>query len=324
VEIYPIKVKPILKETVWGGKKLSAMFGAQGKQIGEAWFFADIESGRSVISNGPLKGIKLGEAVSADPSKFLGPKLAKKYGKRFPLLFKYLDSHEKLSVQVHPSDRLAEKYGEKSGKTEMWHILHAVPGALIWAGFTKKPNKDHVWHAALTGSLDSMLNKFSTKPGDSFFVPAGCVHALGMGNFVFEIQQNADITYRLYDWGRLYKGRPRELHVEKAVNSIGDCRPKDIKIRSKFIDDGAGLKKRLLKECPFFEAVEYMSAGDVRQSHKGGVPFVAAVFAGKISVTTDNGEYEIKNGELAFFPYALRNFTMNISGGAHFIITEVK
>lgn len=234
--LYPIRFTPLLKERIWGGKTLLAN-AKQGKAkkidatqpYGESWELSAVKGDESVVANGFLKRNNIEEIIEVYMGNLIGDKIYEKYGLTFPLLIKSLDCHDVLSVQVHPDDELAAERHNSYGKTEMWYIVDTEPGAFIYIGFNRKDITREEYIAAINeGRLPELLNKVEVKPGDTFFIPAGTIHALGKGVVVLEIQQTSDVTYRVYDWERVDdNGNPRELHTALAVDAIDFASDKD-------------------------------------------------------------------------------------------------
>ena len=211
-------------ERIWGGQRLRTLYGkpiALDRSIGEAWLISDHPSAVSVVSEGPHVGRTIHDLIEEDAEALLGSRSKLTPQGRFPLLLKLLDSTEVLSVQVHPDDATAAALGESDvGKTEMWHILHADPEAELFCGLRPGTTPEQMRSAIETGTLENHLARFNVKQGDSVLVPAGTVHAIGQGIVLAEIQQNSDLTYRLYDWNRVdAAGNSRELHVEKGIRA---------------------------------------------------------------------------------------------------------
>ncbi len=222
--LYPLKLEPLFKQRLWGGNKLSGMLGLAlppGPPIGELWAVADHPAGQSLVANGPLAGVSLGEITALYPQELLGKESSPG---RFPLLIKLLDAGASLSVQVHPDDLFAAEHEQDDGKTEMWYILQAGPQAEIVHGLKPGATAGRLLRSLRTGTAEKFLNRVKAKAGDVFFIPAGLVHALGEDILAAEVQQNSDITYRMYDYGRVdVNGMPRELHIAKAL-SVVNCR----------------------------------------------------------------------------------------------------
>src|ERR1051325_2254154 len=220
--LYPLTFHPIFKERVWGGRKLAELYAKElppDKPIGESWEITDRPEGVSVISNGPLAGKDLRWLMENHQRELLGP-AKPAAGGRFPLLVKLLDSRDKLSLQVHPpAHKAVELNGEP--KTEMWYFAHCDPGADIFVGLKRGVTRAEFERRIGDGSVADCFHRIEVKAGDAMFLPSGRVHALGAGSVLFEIQQNSDTTYRVFDWNRVgLDGKPRELHVAQALASI--------------------------------------------------------------------------------------------------------
>ena len=211
-----VKLRPATKDNPWGGSKLIAA----GKEtsssvLAECWELSLHPDGLCLVDSGPDRGKYLRD-VATDLDK---GKLCKKFPE-FPILIKLIDAEANLSVQVHPSDEYAKKYEHDLGKTEMWHIISAEPGAGLYVGFRRQTSREEVQNALSNNSLMDLLNFIEVQPGDTFFIPAGTVHAIGKGITLIEIQESSNLTYRLYDYGRLVNGKPRPLMIEKALDVI--------------------------------------------------------------------------------------------------------
>jgi len=222
--LYPLRFEPIYQYRLWGGRRLADLFAAPlpgDGPIGEAWVLSDRDDHPSRVANGPLKGRTIGQLLEQSPEQLLG-KLAGRF-RRFPLLLKFLDAREMLSVQVHPSDAHTDLLpAGETGKTEAWVVLEAGPKSRIYAGLKPGTSPDDLRRALTSGVVADHLACFTPKPGDGVFLPAGTVHALGGDVVVFEVQQNSDVTFRLYDWGHLdaKTGQPRALQVDQALGCI--------------------------------------------------------------------------------------------------------
>ena len=223
----PLTFEPIFMERIWGGRRLESTFGKKlppKTRIGESWEIVDRADAQSVVARGPLQGKTLRELWTKDRSSIFGevPDTP-----RFPLLIKLLDAHEKLSLQVHPSEQLAGKLGGEA-KTEFWYVADADPSAELLLGFREPIQRDQFESALREGTAADYVHKISVKPSDAAFLPAGRLHAVSAGNLLIEIQQNSDTTYRVFDWNRVdNKGELRQLHIEQALQCIdfNDMRP---------------------------------------------------------------------------------------------------
>ncbi len=250
------KLVPVLKDYIWGGTKLKDMFGRDngGKRIGESWEISVHADGASMIE---------GEEVSLKDYLESNPAAVDKDGSEFPVLIKYIDAKEKLSVQVHPSDEYAlEKEGD-NGKTEMWYILAADEGAGIYCGFKTATEKEEFLRKVEDGTVEELLNFIPVKKGDCYLIEAGTLHAIGAGCVICEVQQNSNVTYRVYDYNRVgADGRKRELHVNKAVDVIDFCRFTDRTDSGDWSDVGGG-RMRLLTRCEYFTCFELEVRGEM-------------------------------------------------------------
>lgn len=223
-ELYPLKFHPILKEKIWGGEKLGTELDkpiGENKKMGESWEISGVEGNISIVSEGPLAGRSLVELINSYKGDLVGEKVYQKFGDRFPLLIKFIDANDDLSIQVHPDDELAEKRHNSFGKTEMWYAVHAEEGATLISGFNRPTYKEEYLKIFEAGNLMDILNKEEVNNDDVFFLPAGRVHTIGKGLLIAEIQQTSDITYRIYDFDRVDEnGEGRDLHIKEAIDAI--------------------------------------------------------------------------------------------------------
>ncbi|MEJ2595732.1 MAG: mannose-6-phosphate isomerase [bacterium] len=223
-KLYPLKFKPIFKQKIWGGQQIKTTLKMDFGELpncGEVWVVSGVEGNQSVVENGFLAGNQLNELVEVFMGDLVGDVVYHEYGDEFPLLIKYIDADDWLSIQVHPDDELAARRNIGNGKTEMWYILDSKPGAQLISGFNTPLDKDTYLHHLENGTLKSIMHYENAKKGDVFFMPAGRIHAIGPGILLAEIQQTSDNTYRIYDWDRVDKeGNPRELHTEAALDAI--------------------------------------------------------------------------------------------------------
>ena len=264
--LYPLKLPPSFRERIWGSRDLSPFFGRQQRPVGEAWYSFE----ENVIANGPLQGWTLGEVLNQYGPRLMGASYQPAGLRRrsagegpddaggpkpyFPILTKLLFTTQVLSVQVHPDDSYALEHEGGPGKTEMWYIVDAKPGAKIALGLSQDLSATELRRAAETGEIEQHLNWIEAKAGQTFFVPPGTIHALGPGLVLYEVQQNSDLTYRLYDFGRLgTDGRPRELHIEQAVQVARQA--VQLEAVSPFRFPAETGQRELLAACSYF-AVE--------------------------------------------------------------------
>ena len=219
--LYPFKFKPILKDKIWGGPKLREVLGKKASdKAGESWEISCVEGDVSVVENGNLAGNSLLDLAEVYMGDLVGDKIYEKFGIEFPLLIKFIDAADVLSVQVHPDDALARERHNSYGKTEMWYIVESDQGELI-AGFNRELDREDYLKHFKGGTLKEILNHELVSPEEIYFMPAGRVHAIGAGVLLAEIQQTSDVTYRIYDWDRSDEaGNPRELHTDLALDAI--------------------------------------------------------------------------------------------------------
>lgn len=223
--LYPLTFDTIFKDKIWGGQKIKTVLGkdfAPLPNCGETWEVSDVEGNVSVVKEGNLKGESLRDLVAQYEEELVGKHVYQQYGDRFPLLIKFIDANDDLSIQVHPNDELAKQRGSGYGKTEMWYIMQADEGAKLNSGFNREVSKEEYVQAVADNTIQDILNIEPAKPGDVFFLPAGRVHYIGKGLLLAEIQQTSDTTYRIYDFDRVDQttGEKRELHTELAVDAI--------------------------------------------------------------------------------------------------------
>ncbi len=223
-KLYPLKFIPIFKEKIWGGDKIHTVFGMDYFPLpncGEAWVLSGYGDEISSVKNGFLEGNQLDELIEVYMGDLVGEAVYEKYGNKFPLLIKILNSNDWLSIQVHPDDKLAESRHHDLGKTEMWYIADADPGAQLISGFNRSMTPELYLSHLNNGTIKDILNYEQVQKGDVYFIPAGRVHALGPGLLLFEIQQTSDLTYRIYDFDRVDdQGIPRQLHTEQALEAL--------------------------------------------------------------------------------------------------------
>lgn len=303
INLYPLKFKPILKKMIWGGDKISKLkqMDEIQNEVGESWEISGLEDSTSVVSEGYLSGKTLIEIIQMYKSQLVGRKVYDKFGDTFPLLIKFIDAQENLSIQVHPDDKLAKELHDSFGKTEMWYVVQAQPYAFLYSGFTKKITPDIYVEKVKDGTFVETLKKIEVKEGDVFFLPAGRVHAIGAGCLIAEIQQTSNITYRIFDYNRKDKnGKMRELHTEQAKLAI-DFEDDD----ANKIDytDKANSPVELVA-CPYFTTNLIMSDSSVWRDYSLIDSFVAYVCVGGAGVIKDNknNTISIYKGETVLLP----------------------
>lgn len=221
--LYPFTFQPILKKIIWGGSDICPFKGITPVQegIGESWELSHVDGNFSVVAEGELAGKSLDELIQTYGKQLVGGQVMERFGTRFPLLIKFIDARDNLSIQVHPNDELAKARHNSFGKTEMWYVIKAAPGAALYSGFSKQIDADEYVERVKNNTFMDVLQRYDVAEGDVFFLPAGRVHAIGAGCFIAEIQQTSNITYRIYDYNRKdANGNTRELHTELAKDAI--------------------------------------------------------------------------------------------------------
>ena len=311
-DIYPLQFDPILKDRIWGGKKLNTELNKPitSDITGESWEISTVEGDVSVISKGTFKGISLDELIDKFPSEVLGTSVFDQFGKQFPLLFKYLDAKTDLSIQVHPNDELAKKRHNSFGKTEMWYIMQADEDARIIVGFKENSNsQQYVTHLENNTLLD-ILDEVKVKTGDVFFLETGTVHAIGAGLLVAEIQQTSDITYRLYDFDRVdSEGNKRELHVELALDAINYNKVETQKVYSKDVN-----VSNEMVNCPYFTTNYLNLSGEFKVSKSATSFTVYMCTDGNFQIEYYQVHYQYSKGDTILLPAVMTDF--KLSGNA--------
>ncbi len=300
--LYPLTFQPIFKDRVWGGRRLEQLYGKAlppGVPIGESWEITDRPEGVSVITNGPLAGRDLRWLMENHASELLGD--SRPCAGRFPLLVKILDAQEKLSLQVHPpAHKAAELRGEP--KTEMWYVADATPDADLFVGLRRGATRAEFERRIQDGSVAECFHRIPVKRGDSMFLPSGRVHALGAGNVIFEIQQNSDTTYRVFDWNRVgLDGKPRELHVPQALASIDFADFEPALGPAEWRTTGTAQTRRLA-ECDLFTVdLKHLASGQPHQL-EGVRVLVLAVVEGQVGLSFAGTSLTLRPGEFCVIP----------------------
>jgi mannose-6-phosphate isomerase len=308
-KLYPLQFEPILKDRIWGGEKLKTVLNKPitSKITGESWELSTVEGDVSIVANGSLKGKSLTDIIEEFPNEILGTKVHEQFGKQFPLLFKYLDAREDLSIQVHPNDKLAKERHNSFGKTEMWYVMQADENARIIVGFKEDSSKEEYVENLNNNTLVSILDDVKAKPGDVFFLETGTVHAIGAGLVVAEIQQTSDITYRLYDFDRVdAQGNKRELHVDLALDAINYNKVDTYKEYQKKTNES-----NVVVDCPYFTTNFIPLDGQVEVSKSGETFTVYMCIEGSFEIEYDGNKLTYKKGDTVLVPAALNEFILN-------------
>jgi len=307
--LYPLQFEPILKDRIWGGEKLKTILNKPivSKITGESWELSTVEGDVSVVSNGVLKGKSLMDLIDETPNEILGTAVYNRFGKQFPLLFKYLDAREDLSIQVHPNDKLAKERHNSFGKTEMWYVMQADPDSRIIVGFKENSSKDEYLKHLHDNSLVSILDDVKAKAGDVFFLETGTVHAIGAGLVVAEIQQTSDITYRLYDFDRVdAQGNKRELHVDLALDAINYNK---VNTQKKY--ETKENTSNVVVDCPYF-TTNFIPLENKLEVSKSGESFtVYMCIEGSFEIDFDGFKHTYIKGHTVLVPAEINAFILS-------------
>lgn len=315
INIPPLKFKPILKSVVWGGEKIAPFKGIVTDQtrIGESWEISGVPGNESIVANGSDAGLNLTQMIEKYKGALVGEEIYEKFGTMFPLLIKIIDAAGDLSLQVHPDDELARKRHNSLGKTEMWYIVDSEPDANICAGLAAEITPEEYAARVADNTLMDVVAHHKSNPGDVFFLPAGRIHAIGAGNLLVEVQETSDVTYRIYDYGRVdaATGKTRQLHVEEAKDAIDyKVYPEYKSTPTKLVD---GLTE--LVKCDHFEVVLV----EVDGSHTfypsiNGFSTMTCI-EGSFKMTDDRGNsVTMGRGESVLLPAMLKSVTVEGKG----------
>jgi len=322
--MYPLKFEPILKQTLWGGDKIISFkhLNDELTEVGESWELSGVENNESVVANGPDKGLSLVEMVAKYREELVGEANYVRFGNKFPLLIKFIDAKQDLSIQVHPSDDLAKKRHNSMGKTEMWYVVGADKGAKLRSGFseeiTPKEYKDRVYNNTIT----DVLQEYEIHPGDVFFLPAGRVHSIGAGAFVAEIQQTSDITYRIYDFNRKdADGKMRELHTDLAREAI------DFEVVDDYRTNYEALENEPVElvACPYFTTSLYDMTEKISCDYSELDSFVIFIcIEGSCEIIDDQkNEITLSAGETILFPASTQEVSITPTDAVKLLETYV-
>jgi mannose-6-phosphate isomerase len=302
MNLYPVKFNPILKERLWGGTKLKDVLGKpiENDITGESWELSAVEGDVSIVVNGDLSGTSLQELINNYPQELLGKSVYDRFGKEFPILIKFIDAKQDLSIQLHPNDELAKKRHNSFGKTEMWYIMDADQGAELIVGFNKDVSKEEYAKSMEENTLLDLLHYESVKEGDTFFINTGKIHAIGAGVLLAEIQQTSDITYRVFDFNRKDKnGNLRELHTDMALDAIDYTKKDDFKVNYSDSKDSVNN----MVSCPYFNTNFLVLTKDLEQDVSARDSFtIYMCVGGEATISNEFGSVSIKKGETTLVP----------------------
>ncbi|MFI0430016.1 type I phosphomannose isomerase catalytic subunit [Mariniflexile sp. HMF6888] len=305
--LYPIKFAPILKDKIWGGQKLKTLLNKKSDlpNIGESWEISDVEGDTSIVCNGSLKGQSLKQLLETYKSDLLGLQNYRIFKDKFPLLIKFIDAKEDLSIQLHPNDELAAKRHNSFGKTEMWYVFQADEGSNLIVGFNQDMTPEKYLKHLENKTLTKILNFDEVKEGDTYFIEVGRVHAIGAGVMVAEIQQTSDITYRVYDWDRVdADGNERELHNDLAIDAIDFNMPDNFRVAYNKTEN----QSNEMVSCPYF-TTNYLKVNKTLQKENHHDSFIIYMCVDGEGEIKANGFSEaIKKGETILLPAAIKEY----------------
>ena len=321
--IYPLTFEPVFRDYIWGGRNLETRFGRTLPPgiVAESWEISGHPSSSTVVDAGALAGLSLPEVQARLGERLVGVRSSWATDRdKFPLLVKLLDANRRLSVQVHPPDdyALAHENGEL-GKTEMWYVLHAEPGAELIYGLARQTTREAFRAALDGGQLTELLHSLPIQVGDAIYVPTGTVHALLEGAVVAEIQQNSDTTYRVYDWGRLGNdGKPRPLHIEKALDVIDFDMVAPQAVDPVVVADDQGVQRREISRCAYFCVEEVqLDAGAAYEGQCDGSTFeIWGCVQGEADLSWEGDPVSLPAIRFVLLPAALGAFRIEAGGGA--------
>ena len=309
-QLYPIKFKPILKDKIWGGARLKNILNKSdaSDNTGESWEISGYNDDISIVSNGFLEGKNLLELIDNYKGELVGNKVYSNFGTGFPLLIKFIDANDALSVQVHPNDEFAVKNHNSNGKSEMWYIIGAEEKAEIITGFNQQTDKNKYNDSLKSGKIEELLNSEKVAPGDVFYIPAGTVHAIKSGVLLAEIQQSSDITYRIYDWNRKdSNGKYRELHTQLALEAIDFSFPRDTRIKYREEPN----KSTNLVNCQYFTTNLVKVNSVTRRDYSSIDSFIIYIcIEGSIEIITKNDKTQLKKGDTFMIPANLKEIEL--------------
>ena len=316
------KFEPLLKQTIWGGNKIVAFKHIQSdmENVGESWEVSGVPGDESVVANGECKGKTLNEVLAEMKQKLVGEENYKRFGDRFPLLIKFIDARQDLSIQVHPDDETAHRQGKAMGKTEMWYVMDSDEDASLKVGLKKKITPEEYARMVEDDTICDALGNYKVKSGNCFFIPAGRIHAICSGSFIAEIQQTSDVTYRIYDYKRKDKnGNYRELHTKEAAEAI------DYTVLDDYRTEYTPVKNEAtqLVSCPLFTTAVYDLTEPMTLDYSELDSFVILIaLKGEGSILTSSGNsYSFREGESILLPATTE--MVKVEGNIKFLETFV-
>ena len=318
----PLKFNALLKSTLWGGDKIIPFknLDVQQENVGESWEISGVKGNESIVADGPYAGKKLNELVEELKGKLVGEDNYQRFGNEFPLLIKFIDARQDLSIQVHPTDEIAKMQGKERGKTEMWYLMDSDKDATLLCGLKKKITPEEYAQMVENDTIVDAIDRYEVKEGDCFFLPAGRIHAIGTGCFLAEIQQTSDVTYRIYDFKRKDKdGNYRQLHTKEAAECI------NYNVESNYRTDYTPVKNQgvSLVQCPYFNTAVYDLDEPMTIDYSELDSFVILIgLKGNATITDNEGNtFTLQAGESVLVPATTE--TLKVDGNIKFLETYV-
>ncbi|MTE27263.1 type I phosphomannose isomerase catalytic subunit [Winogradskyella ouciana] len=311
--LHPLKFQPILKEKIWGGEKLIQQFNrkSNSKQLGESWEVSTVPGDISKVVNGHLKGQSLQEILEAYKADLIGHKNYKRFGNDFPLLIKFIDAKQDLSIQLHPDDDLAKERHNSFGKTEMWYVMQADKDANLIVGFNQDMDRDTYLKHLEEKTLPKILNFDKVKEGDTYFIEAGRVHAIGAGVLLAEIQQTSDVTYRVYDWDRVDdEGNARDLHNDIAIDAFKFNMKDDFRVDYEKQKNASNK----MVSCPFFTTNFIDIDSEIEKTNTKDSFLIYMCVDGEVELSTETTSDVISKGETILVPADIKDFKLRTKG----------
>ena len=318
----PLKFNALLKSTLWGGDKIIPFknLDIQQENVGESWEISGVKGNETIVADGPYAGKKLNELVEELKGKLVGEDNYQRFGNEFPLLIKFIDARQDLSIQVHPTDEIAKMQGKERGKTEMWYLMDSDKDATLLCGLKKKITPEEYAQMVENDTIVDAIDRYEVKEGDCFFLPAGRIHAIGTGCFLAEIQQTSDVTYRIYDFKRKDKnGNYRQLHTKEAAECI------NYNVESNYRTDYTPVKNQgvSLVQCPYFNTAVYDLNEPMTIDYSELDSFVILIgLKGNATITDNEGNtFTLQAGESVLVPATTE--TLKVDGKIKFLETYV-
>ena len=308
MKLYPLQFFPIIKDRIWGGTKLKTVLNKTitSEISGESWEISTVPNDISIVKNGVLKDKSLNELIDSYPSEILGNQVYQRFGKQFPLLFKFIDAKSDLSIQVHPNDELAQKRHNSFGKTEMWYVMQADDEARLIVGFKHKSSPEEYLKNLQNKTLETILDSKKIAQGDVFFLATGTVHAIGAGTVIAEIQQTSDITYRIYDFDRVdANGNKRELQLDNAMDAINFN-----VVKSKIEYPKQINQSNEVVHCPYFKT-NFIALNEQLSIQNDKDSFLVYMCVeGNFEIDLENQKYAYKKGDTVLIPAEIKDFKL--------------